>query len=74
MLQCALPTGQRRTVTLTNLGPRARARVVGPGPEAFGSTKVGPEDWKHGIPLFGGAESISGPGFPQFQGFRGVRR
>ena len=35
-----------------NLDPRARAHVAGPALEAFGSTKVGPQGWKHGIPLF----------------------
>ena len=35
-----------------NLDPRARAHVAGPAPEAFGSTKVGPQGWKHGIPLY----------------------
>ena len=37
-----------------DLGPRARAHVAGPAPEAFGSTKVGPKGWKHGTPLFRG--------------------
>ena len=32
--------------------PRIWYLFVGPALEAFGSTKVGPKGWKHGIPLF----------------------